>query len=60
MIVIAKKFGTYVFPGNNHSPKENLNCFDEQLNFFFPKEPSCPQKEGVLSPLKTWLFFGVT
>ncbi len=50
MIVIAKKFRTYVFLRNNHVPKYN----------FFPKEQSCRQREGTLSPSKTWLSLRAT
>lgn len=51
MIVIAKRFKTYVFLGVIMFPgRKSLSCPNEQLKPFFLKEQSCSQRESFFSP----------
>jgi hypothetical protein len=46
MVVIAKKFGTYVSLGNNHVPeKKEFKLFWKVTLFFFLWEQSFPQRK---------------
>jgi len=60
MIMIAKRFETYVFPRNNHVPEERkLKLPKEAIKFiFFCKKQSCSQREGAFYPPKTLLVLG--
>jgi hypothetical protein len=61
MIVIAKNFGTCVFLGNNCGPGEKeLKLPQGVINYFFPGEQSCLEREEALSPPRTWLLLRAT